>query len=29
MWITDGVLNTRIKIDESIPSGWNKGRTIK
>ena len=29
MCITDGVKNKRIKLTESIPQGWWKGRTTK
>lgn len=29
MWITDGFKNLKIKIDDLIPDGWNKGRTLK
>jgi len=28
MWITNGVLNTRIKLNDPIPTGWIRGRTI-
>ena len=26
MWITDGIVNKKIKIEQDIPVGWNKGR---
>ena len=26
MWITDGLIDKKIKKDEIIPEGWNKGR---
>jgi hypothetical protein len=29
MWITNGTENKKIKKDEPIPEGWNKGRKIK
>jgi hypothetical protein len=29
MWITDGSINTKIKYDEIIPSGFKRGRTSK
>ncbi len=29
MWITNGLENKKIKKDELIPEGWNKGRKIK
>lgn len=25
-WITNGIVNTRISIDENIPNGFKKGR---
>ena len=29
MWINNGIENKKIKKDEPIPEGWNKGRKIK
>lgn len=29
MWITNGIINTKIKKDNTIPDGWSKGRKIK
>ena len=29
VWITNGIKNKKIKKDEPIPEGWNKGRKIK
>lgn len=29
MWITDGVHNQKIKITDSVPSGWKRGRVVK
>jgi hypothetical protein len=29
MWITNGFENKKIKKQENIPEGWNKGRVIK
>lgn len=29
MWITDGASNKKIKTNETIPSGWKKGRVCK
>jgi hypothetical protein len=29
MWITNGIENKKIKKEENIPEGWNKGRKIK
>jgi hypothetical protein len=29
IWITDEKNNTRIKIEDEIPNGWRRGRTIK
>jgi hypothetical protein len=28
MWITDGIINKKIKKEELIPPFWNKGRTV-
>jgi group I intron endonuclease len=28
MWITNGIENKKIKKDEPIPEGWNKGRKV-
>ena len=28
IWITDGTINKKLKAGETIPPGWNKGRTI-
>jgi len=28
MWITNGVENKKIKKDDLIPQGWNKGRKL-
>jgi len=28
IWITDGVVNTRIPFDQQIPIDWKRGRTI-
>lgn len=27
-WVTDGASNTRVKMTESIPDGWYRGRTF-
>lgn len=29
MWITNGIENKKIKKDDPIPEGWNKGRKLK
>jgi group I intron endonuclease len=29
MWITNGISNSKIKVSESIPTGWKKGRITK
>ena len=29
MWITDGINNRKIKKNDIIPDGWNKGRKMK
>lgn len=29
MWITDGLRNKKIRSEESIPEGWQKGRKLK
>jgi len=29
MWITNGVLNRKIKLDSNIPDGYKKGRTLR
>lgn len=29
MWINNGTINKKIKKDEPIPAGWNRGRKIK
>lgn len=28
MWITNGIINKKMKKNDSIPDGWHKGRKI-